>query len=232
MTLTGKAVPSFWEDIFYSCSVSELAEQYSLTQRQVKNMLSKAREEWQDAYRTIICDPENHLSDPYDLRSDFNGYVYLGIHDFDNNDIPELIVGDSVSIAIFTYSDGEAVKIADLYEPEYRGGINKLFYKNNTLLLVSNEADGNGYVCLTYDEGDYIKGFYDDHNPDTGIINENQVSKEDFEQLFIPDELMQNGSAIFSQKLFCIQLNIENKTVMVSDNITEMDGLDFNMIRW
>lgn len=181
---------------------------------------------WQDAYRTILCDLENYLSDPYELRWGLNENVYLGIHDFDNDNIPELIIGDSVSVAVFTYRNGEAAKIADLYEPDYWGGINQLFYRNNTLVLVSNGSDGNGYVCFTYEKGDYIKGFYDDYNQEIGIINESQVSKEDFEQVFILDELLQNSSVTYSQ------INMDNKTVIVNDNVVEIDKLDLTVIQW
>lgn len=183
-------------------------------------------EAWQDVYGTILCDLENHLSDPYDLRLDFNGYSYLGIHDFDKDGIPEFIAGDSVSVAVFTYLNGEAVKIADLYEPEYWGGINQLCYKNNTLLLVSNGSDGNGYLCFTYKEGEYIKGFYDDYEEKIGLINESQVSKEEFEGLFLLDELMQNSRISYSQ------INMDNKTIIINNHTTKIDQFDWNQIQW
>ena len=43
-TLERKNCAVFLGRYYYSCSISELAEQYSLTQRQVKYMLSKARD--------------------------------------------------------------------------------------------------------------------------------------------------------------------------------------------
>ncbi len=43
-TLEGKSCAVFLGRYYYSYSISELAEQYSLTQRQVKYMLSKARD--------------------------------------------------------------------------------------------------------------------------------------------------------------------------------------------
>ncbi len=43
-TLDRKNCAVFLGRYYYSCSISELAEQYSLTQRQVKYMLSRARE--------------------------------------------------------------------------------------------------------------------------------------------------------------------------------------------
>lgn len=74
--------------------------------------------------------------------------VYVGIHDFDNNDIPELIIGSYVSVAVFTYEEGKAEKVADLYETEEWGGINFLCYKDNHLVLI---CSGNGGV-------DYLGG--------------------------------------------------------------------------
>lgn len=182
---------------------------------------------WQEAYKAIICDPEDQLSDPYDIRFGFDGKAYLGIHDFDSDDIPELIIGDPVSAAVFTYSNGAAIKIADLYEPDYWGGINDgLLCGNNTLLFVSNGSDGSGYVCFTYKERNYIKGFCDDYDPDIGTINEKQVSRTDFERWFVISELMKNGGSL------SVQINHEAKTVCVNNHTVGTDELDFDMIRW
>ena len=90
--------------------------------------------EWEDAYKEIVCNMESYLADPYVLRQELkqvnsDSYIgYIGIHDFDNDGVPELIIGDTVSIGIFTYEDGMIKKIADLYEPEDWGGINGVHY--------------------------------------------------------------------------------------------------------
>ena len=64
--------------------------------------------EWEDAYKEIVRNMESYLADPYVLRQELkqvnsDSYIgYIGIHDFDNDGVPELIIGDTVSIGIFT----------------------------------------------------------------------------------------------------------------------------------
>ncbi len=101
---------------------------------------------WEEVYKAILCDIDSNLIDPYGWQLDSNGDVYLGIHDFNGDNVPELIIGDSVAIAVYTYEKGNAVKVADLYEPEEWGGINGLYYKDNHLILVNNGSGGSCYL--------------------------------------------------------------------------------------
>ena len=73
--------------------------------------------EWEDAYKEIVCNMESYLADPYVLRQELkqvnsDSYIgYIGIHDFDNDGVPELIIGDTVSIGIFTYERSEERRV-------------------------------------------------------------------------------------------------------------------------
>ena len=118
---------------------------------------------WKHSYREIITQMRDNLADQYNLRSTWNQFMYLAIHDFNDDSVPELIIGDNVSAAVFACEDREAVKIADLYEPEEWGGINGLYYCDNTLILRSDGSDGSGYVCFTFSEGEYVTGICDDY---------------------------------------------------------------------
>ena len=134
--------------------------------------------EGEDAYKEIVRNMESYLADPYILRQELDRadsdicIGYIGIHDFDDDGVPELIIGDTVSIGIFTYEDGMIKKIADLYEPEDWGGINGVHYRENTIILVNNGSDGSCYVCLSYHDGEYVTGFL------TNIIRIRRLSME------------------------------------------------------
>ena len=53
---------------------------------------------WQEAYLSVIkCDRQLLLVDLDNSRYPEDTYIYLGIHDFDGDGIPELIFGDGVS---------------------------------------------------------------------------------------------------------------------------------------
>ncbi|MCH5339374.1 MAG: hypothetical protein J1E03_11375 [Acetatifactor sp.] len=184
-------------------------------------------ESWEDAYKSIICDIDSKLVDPYNYNLGSNGDVYLGIHDFNNDDIPELVIGDFVSAAVFTYENGNAVKVADLYEPEEWGGINGLYYKDNHIVLVNSGSGGSGYVCFTYDEGEYVIGVYDDYNPDKGVINGKQVTGEVFRQQFNLAELTNNSRIEYSK------INEEDGLILVvNGESTTIDNLDFQLLEW
>ena len=194
-----------------------------------ENPASEINETWQDAYKNIIRDIQSNLVDPinYYLEFGFYGYVYVGIHDFDDNGIPELIISDGISAAVFTYEDGKAEKVTDLYEPEEWGGINLLCYKDNNLVLISSGSDGSGYVCFTYDRGEYITGFYCDYHSDETNINEKSVSREEFLQQFDVIEWEKYDIITYSKIIN------ENEIILAgSDESIAIDDLDFSLIEW
>ena len=182
---------------------------------------------WEKAYKNIIHNIEDNLADPYSLRNDLGLYVYIGVHDFDNDSIPELIIGDGISVAVFTYVDGQVQKIADLYEPKTWGSINGLHYKNNYIILESNGSDGSCYVCFTYKNNDFIVGTYDEYNPDKAILNEIVATKREFENVFNLAELLENSRVSYIKKNneAEVLLGIEGKNIPVRE-------LDFNLVMW
>ena len=196
--------------------------------------------EWEDAYKEIVCNMESYLADPYVLRQELkqvnsDSYIgYIGIHDFDNDGVPELIIGDTVSIGIFTYEDGMVKKIADLYEPEDWGGINGVHYRENTIILVNNGSDGSCYVCLSYHDGEYVTGVFDEYNPDTATVNGKEVTEEEFKMRFdfvglsrdssIPRSRMKKEDGIVTA-LVIDAIRQEDEYILIED-------LDFSAIKW
>lgn len=196
--------------------------------------------EWEDAYKEIVCNMESYLADPYVLRQELkqvnsDSYIdYIGIHDFDNDGVPELMIGDIVSIGIFTYEDGMVKKIADLYEPEDWGGINGVHYRENTIILVNNGSDGSCYVCLSYHAGEYVTGVFDEYNPDTATVNGKEVTEEEFKMRFdlaglsrdssIPRSRMKKEDGIVTA-LVIDAIRQEDEYILIED-------LDFGAIKW
>lgn len=193
---------------------------------------------WEDAYSNIILNIESNLVDPYNLRTRPNKYFYIGIHDFDNDNIPELVIGDSLTAAIFTYENNTTKKIADLYGPEDRGCINGLNFTDNKLFLVNNGSDGSGYVGFTYHEGEYVTGIYDDYSPKVAYINEKKVSGEEFRQLFnitefYEHEHLKNIVLPENRRIEYIIMEEENKgTLIINEEEIEIDNLDFSILQW
>ena len=195
--------------------------------------------EWEEAYKEIVCNMESYLADPYILRQEFDRadsdicIGYIGIHDFDDDGVPELIIGDTVSIGIFTYEDGMVKKIADLYEPEDWGGINGVHYRDNTIILVNSGSDGSCYVCLSCYDGEYVTGVYDEYKPQMAVINGKEVTEEEFKKWFDTAGLLRDSSIPRSR----IKKEDGIVTALVIDAIQKeeyilIDDLDFGAIKW
>jgi hypothetical protein len=175
---------------------------------QVSNMvqetvaLTEQENNWQTAYMEIIDQGGGHLPDPYQLRGEdgLNSSVYLGIHDFNGDGIPELILGDGISISVYTYVDLGLEKVADLYEPEGWYMINELYIQNNCLILVSNGSDGCGYVGFTYRDGSYLTGTYDDYSPDQSVLGGVESGFKEFNDVFHITELKEDSKKSFIKR--------------------------------
>lgn len=152
---------------------------------------TEREDNWQTAYKDLISHGGGHLPDPYKLRGEdgLNLSVYFGIHDFNGDGIPELILGDGISLSVYTYENHGLKKAADLYEPEGWYIINELYLQNNCLVLVSNGSDGSGYVGFTYQDGAYITGIHDDYNPEQSFLNEAKTTYKAFDDIFHITEL-------------------------------------------
>ena len=76
--------------------------------------------------------------------------LYLGIHDYDCDGTPELIIGDSWAAAVFTYADGQAEKLADLCIPNIVWCINGLYARENSVSVQCDGAGGIDFVSLAF----------------------------------------------------------------------------------
>lgn len=162
------------------------SENVTTTQQFTENPKKDA--EWIVFYRNIIAHAEDYVMDPYELDLGYSSYLYLGLHDFDNNGTPEFIFGDSSAISIYTVQDKTLLKVADLQMTEDWVGINGVKFKDNTLLLINAGSDGCGYECFTYKDG-YITGFYSDYEPEVATLNGSAVSPDDFHVIFNLEDL-------------------------------------------
>lgn len=123
---------------------------------------------WQDVYRQIILsDPRNYLA--VELSPEINmedRQLYLGIHDYDCDGTPELIIGDSWAAAVFTYADGQAKKLANLCIPNTVWCINGLHARGNSISVHCDGAGGGDFVNFGFGDGEYVLGIY------TGLSND------------------------------------------------------------
>lgn len=136
---------------------------------------------WQSAYVEIICHVEDYLapvvSSPYEgnerenlkLYNPNNKDGYVGIHDFDGDDIPELLAGDDLGIGVFTFAEGKAEKLADLYWPDIVWCINGVYVKDNGLRVSCSGSTGSWNVCFGFVEGEYRLGRYYYYAENAGV---------------------------------------------------------------
>lgn len=164
--------------------------------------LTNQENNWQNAYQEIIDQGGGHLPDPYQLRGEdgLNSSFYVGIHDFNGDGIPELILGDGISISVYTYQNHGLEKVADLYEPEGWYMIHDLYIQNNCLILVSNGTDGCGYVGFTYREGSYLTGTYEDSSPDQSVLGGEESGFKEFNHVFHITELKEESKKFFIKR--------------------------------
>lgn len=196
--------------------------------------------EWEDVYKEIIRNMESYLADPYIFRQEpdwANSDIcigYIGIHDFNDDGVPELIIGDAVSIGIFTCEDSMTKKIADLYEPEDWGYIGGVYYRENTIILVNSGSDGSCYVCLSCYDGEYVTGVYDEYKPQTAVINGKEVTEEEFKKQFDLVGLSRDSSIPRSRikKEDGIVTALVIDAFQKEDEYILIDDLDFSTIEW
>ncbi|MDO4293487.1 MAG: hypothetical protein Q4C65_09720 [Eubacteriales bacterium] len=149
--------------------------------------------DWSNLYRNIIANAPDYILDPYELGLGYDDYLYLGLHDFDGDNVPEFIFGDLNVIRIYTVENNSLKNIENLQMTKDWGGINGVRFEDNTLLLVNNGSDGGGYECFTYKDK-YITGFYSDYEPETAIMNGNKRSSDAFFEIFDLEKLKKGTS--------------------------------------
>lgn len=157
----------------------------------------KKPQTWQEAYLEIIYHLQDYLVPIYGPDgTNFRGYddpmnlqIYLGLHDFDADGTLELIVGDLVTMAVFTYKDGQAEKIADLYNPyDALWCINGVDFKENSVSAGCSGSGGTDWVSFGFLNGEYVLGVYNEICPDYGItINGEKGTWEEMNEIYTLD---------------------------------------------
>ena len=117
---------------------------------------------WKSAYLEVIYHLWDYLAPRYEpngeeTRKKINDPMnlmtfYLGLHDFDGDGILELITGDGLGLAVFTYEDGNVNKIADLCDPDLSAGwcVNGVSFRNNSIQAEYDGSGGINYVNFGY----------------------------------------------------------------------------------
>ena len=97
----------------------------------------------------------------------------------------ELIIGDMVTMAVFTYKDDQVEKIADLYYPDSTWCINGLFFREHSISLDRDGAGGGDFVNFGYMDGKYVLGLYSQLNmPSVITINGEESSLEEMDRIY------------------------------------------------
>lgn len=162
---------------------------------------TEAVQAWEQAYREIICNLYDYLSDPFGNRARPPQYgkeykskklVKIRVYDFDKDGTNELIVGDCWSVAVFTFANGKAERIADLYVADW-ASCDKLCFKDGRILLIGSgyETTANAelayftFASLAFVNGQYVSGFYDEKDTvNTPTVNGKAVSIEEFDAIY------------------------------------------------
>lgn len=157
-------------------AAAETALPVSMTQVWEEEMMEREAEAaWQRAYLYVICNMQEYLADPYHSRNDSEIYnpmdqwVYLGLHDFDGDGIPELLAGDTITMAVFTFVGGRAEKIADLYYPNTTcWRVDNVYFKDNGVSISCDDSDGSDFVDFGFRDNNDIRGFVTTYYYDSG----------------------------------------------------------------
>lgn len=193
---------------------------------------------WQEAYRKVIqSDRNNLLADPEHFRSQVEEtQVYIGIHDFDEDGTPELIFGDGVSLAVFTYSDGSAAKIQDICFPETLWCVNGVCFQGNALRAECNGSGGSAYVNFGYLDGQYLMGRYTEQCPDIPCtVNETVCTLEEFTRIYPLNETDYSDyqSGVLKEKANLIHNGSEWVIQLNSGEEIKVDStFDFSQFAW
>ena len=188
---------------------------------------------WQEAYLSIIkCDRQLLLADTDNLRYPENTYIYLGIHDFEGDGTPELIFGDGVSLAVFTFSEGQVERIADLYFPGIIWCVNGIAIHGNGMSVMCDGSGGTDYVNFGYIDGKYVLGLYAPREHMEPTINGevctvddiNRIHTTDYNEM-APEEFRQEIQLLFENGQWVLKL--PSGEVLAAD-VT----LDFSRFLW
>ena len=188
---------------------------------------------WQEAYLSIIkCDRQQLLVDSENARYPGDTYIYLGIHDFDGDGTPELIFGDGVSLAVFTFSEGQVERIADLYFPGIVWCVNGIAIHGNGMSVMCDGSGGTDYVNFGYIDGEYVLGLYAPRAHMEPTINGEVCTVDDINRIHTTD-YNEMAPEEFREK---IQLVFENGQWILKlpsgEEFLVNDAVDFSKFVW
>ena len=188
---------------------------------------------WQEAYLSVIkCDRQQLLVDTDNLRYPEDTYIFLGIHDFEGDGTPELIFGDSVSLAVFTYAEGRVERIEDLFFPGIVWCVNGIAIHGNGMSVMCAGSGGMDCVNFGYIDGEYVLGLYAPIEHMEPTINGEVCTVDDINRIHTTD-YNEMAPEEFRQK---IQLLFENGQWVLKLPTGEVspvnDTLDFSKFVW
>lgn len=198
-----------------------------------------AADSWQSAYLDIIRDLPSFLvcSDPDNYRQkDYydpnNNRVYLGIHDFDGDGIPELLAGDTISMAVFTFADGRAEKLYDLFYPDRNWCINGVSFKGNCISLGCSGSGGTDWVNFGFLDNKYQLGLYSEISNSAVIINEKESTLEELNKIYTTDyEKREETEHKDRLRLICRD-NIWVLCFPSGQEVTVNQDFDYSLVQW
>lgn len=188
---------------------------------------------WQEAYLPVIkCDRQQLLVDTDNLRYPEDTYIYLGIHDFEGDGTPELIFGDAVSLAVFTFSEGQVERIADLYFPGIIWCVNGIAIHGNGMSVMCAGSGGIDYVNFGYIDGEYVLGLYAPRahmeptiNGEVCTVDDiNRIHTTDYDEM-APEEFPQMIQLLFENGQWILKLPTGEESPV-------NDALDFSKFVW
>ena len=211
-------------------------EEISLYAEEVPSFLG---ESWQGAYgKILIRDPADYLGNAAGIRSEHEPtnlaeqWIYLGIHDFDGDSIPELMIGDDVSLAVFAYYYGSAEKIANLYYPGSNWFVNGVYFEGNSLDVQCNGAGVSTFVNFGFSNGRYLLGLYDEMSGSDVIINGKISTLEEMNRIYPIDQAQISEEERKEQMKLLYEAGSWTLSFMSGESLMVNNAFDFERVLW
>ncbi len=202
---------------------------------------------WQSAYLEVIYHLWDYLAPRYEPRShkdsrrEYNNpenlwSFYLGLHDFDGDGTLELITGDGLGVAIFTYENGHVKKIADLcpLDPAATWCVCGMHFKDNSIRVECDGSGGANVINFGYIDGEYMLGYYNEQtSTDPITINGREVTVEEVGRIYtldydkIEEEECRERFRLVNEKGVWILKHYESDEESVLDM-----SFDFDSVLW
>ncbi len=194
---------------------------------------------WQSAYLDIIRDLPSFLvdSDPdnYRLKDYYNpnnNLVYLGIHDFDGDGVPEFLAGDTSSMAVFTFADGQAKKLYDLFYPESVWCIDGVSFKGNSISLGCSGSGGTAWVNFGFLDNQYLLGLYSEISNSAVMINGKESTLEELNKIYTTDYEKREETEHKDRLRLINQDNVWILRFPSGQEVIVNQDFDYSLIQW